>query len=53
VVVSGLLIIALVLDVIGRLRGILVEKNSPEILIECAGVGYEVTMPMTSIYALP
>ncbi len=31
----------------------LVEKNSPEILIECAGVGYEVTMPMTSIYALP
>jgi len=39
--------------VIGRLRGTLVEKNSPEILIECAGVGYEVTMPMTSIYVLP
>jgi Holliday junction DNA helicase RuvA len=39
--------------VIGRLRGTLVEKNSPEILIECAGVGYEVTMPMTSIYTLP
>ena len=38
---------------IGRLRGTLVEKNLPEILIECAGVGYEVTMPMTSIYALP
>ena len=38
---------------IGRLRGMLVEKNPPEILIECAGVGYEVTMPMTSIYALP
>ncbi|KGJ93566.1 Holliday junction branch migration protein RuvA [Colwellia psychrerythraea] len=38
---------------IGRLRGMLVEKISPEILIECAGVGYEVTMPMTSIYALP
>lgn len=38
---------------IGRLRGTLVEKNSPEILIECGGVGYEVTMPMTSIYALP
>ncbi len=43
----------MVLIVIGRLRGMLVEKNSPEILIECAGVGYEVTMPMTSIYALP
>ncbi|MEI6895559.1 MAG: Holliday junction branch migration protein RuvA [Colwellia sp.] len=38
---------------IGRLRGTLVEKFAPEILIECAGVGYEVTMPMTSIYALP
>ena len=38
---------------IGRLRGNLIEKIAPEILIECAGVGYEVTMPMTSIYALP
>lgn len=38
---------------IGRLSGTLVEKYLPEILIECAGVGYEVTMPMTSIYALP
>ena len=38
---------------IGRLSGTLVEKFPPEILIECAGVGYEVTMPMTSIYALP
>ncbi len=38
---------------IGRLRGTLVEKLPPEILIECAGIGYEVTMPMTSIYALP
>jgi len=39
--------------VIGRLRGNLLEKFPPEILIECAGIGYEVTMPMTSIYALP
>jgi Holliday junction DNA helicase RuvA len=39
--------------VIGRLSGIIAEKFPPEILIECAGVGYEVTMPMTSIYALP
>lgn len=38
---------------IGRLRGNLLEKIAPEILIECSGVGYEVTMPMTSIYALP
>ncbi|MGB1199360.1 MAG: Holliday junction branch migration protein RuvA [Thalassotalea sp.] len=38
---------------IGRLSGVLIEKNPPEILIECSGIGYEVTMPMTSIYALP
>ena len=38
---------------IGRLSGAITEKSPPEILIECAGVGYEVTMPMTSIYALP
>ncbi|MDP7591206.1 MAG: Holliday junction branch migration protein RuvA [Litorilituus sp.] len=38
---------------IGRLSGILAEKFPPEVLIECGGVGYEVTMPMTSIYALP
>jgi len=39
--------------VIGRLRGTLIEKLAPDILIECHGIGYEVTMPMTSIYALP
>lgn len=38
---------------IGRLRGELLEKASPEILIECHGIAYEVSMPMTSIYALP
>ncbi len=38
---------------IGRLHGILIEKQPPEILIECHGVGYEVTMPMTSFYSLP
>lgn len=38
---------------IGRLRGTLLEKLAPEVLIECGGIGYEVTMPMTSIYALP
>jgi Holliday junction DNA helicase RuvA len=38
---------------IGRLRGILVEKQPPEILIEVSGVGYEVNMPMTCFYKLP
>jgi len=38
---------------IGRLNGILVEKQPPEILLEVSGVGYEVQMPMTCFYDLP
>lgn len=38
---------------IGRIRGTLVEKHPPEIVIDVAGVGYEIQMPMTSFYQLP
>lgn len=38
---------------IGRLRGIVVEKQPPEILLDVNGVFYEVLVPMTSIYLLP
>lgn len=38
---------------IGRLRGTLVEKQPPEVLIEVSGVGYEVQMPMSCFYELP
>lgn len=38
---------------IGRLRGVLLEKQAPEILIEVNGVGYEVLVPMTTLYGLP
>ncbi len=38
---------------IGRLRGILIEKQPPELLIEVAGIGYEVQMPMSCFYELP
>jgi Holliday junction DNA helicase RuvA len=38
---------------IGLIRGTLLEKQPPEILIEAGGVGYEVQMPMTSFYQLP
>ena len=38
---------------IGRLRGLLIEKRAPEILIEVSGLGYEVQMPLTSFYELP
>ncbi|WP_076413788.1 Holliday junction branch migration protein RuvA [Shewanella sp. UCD-KL12] len=38
---------------IGRLRGLLVEKRAPEILIDVSGLGYEVQMPLTCFYELP
>ncbi|AOF52517.1 Holliday junction DNA helicase RuvA [Rodentibacter caecimuris] len=38
---------------IGRLTGILLEKQPPEILIDVQGVGYELLLPMTSFYDLP
>ncbi len=38
---------------IGRLTGILLEKNPPQILLEVQGVGYEVSVPMSTFYNLP
>ena len=38
---------------IGRLRGIILERQPPLVLLETAGVGYEVHMPMTCFYELP
>lgn len=38
---------------IGRLSGVLIEKNPPQILIDCQGVGYEVDVPMSTFYQLP
>ncbi|WOT06662.1 Holliday junction branch migration protein RuvA [Shewanella youngdeokensis] len=38
---------------IGRIRGLLVEKQAPEVLIDVSGVGYEIQMPLTSFYELP
>jgi Holliday junction DNA helicase RuvA len=39
--------------VIGRLRGTLIDKQPPELLIEVGGIGYEVQMPMSCFYELP
>lgn len=38
---------------IGRLTGILLEKNPPQVLVDVNGVGYEVEVPMSSFYNLP
>jgi Holliday junction DNA helicase RuvA len=38
---------------IGRLSGILLEKNPPQLLIDCNGVGYEIDVPMSTFYNLP
>ena len=38
---------------IGRLAGILLEKNPPEIVVDATGVGYEVNVPMSTFYDLP
>ena len=38
---------------IGRLSGTLLEKNPPTVLLDVAGVGYEVDVPMSTFYDLP
>lgn len=38
---------------IGRLSGTLLEKNPPQLLVDCQGVGYEVAVPMSTFYNLP
>jgi Holliday junction DNA helicase RuvA len=38
---------------IGKLSGTLIEKNPPQVLVDCQGVGYEVDVPMSTFYNLP
>lgn len=38
---------------IGRLKGILLSKQPPTLLLDVNGVGYEVDAPMTTFYQLP
>lgn len=38
---------------IGRLYGTLLQKNPPQLLVDCYGVGYEVDVPMSTFYNLP
>lgn len=38
---------------IGRIHGILLEKQAPYLLVDVAGVGYELQAPMTTFFVLP
>ncbi len=38
---------------IGRLTGVLLEKNPPQILVDVGGVAYDVDVPMSTFYNLP
>lgn len=38
---------------IGRITGLLLEKNPPQILVDAHGVGYELEVPMSTFYGLP
>ena len=38
---------------IGRLRGTLVSRQPPWLLVEVGGVGYDVEVPMSTLYDLP
>jgi holliday junction DNA helicase RuvA len=38
---------------IGRIAGRLVEKNFPQVIVSCNGVGYEIDVPMSTFYPLP
>ena len=38
---------------IGRIHGILLAKQAPDLLVDVNGVGYEIHAPMTTIYQLP
>lgn len=38
---------------IGRLSGLLLDKNPAQLILDCNGVGYEVSVPMSTFYNLP
>lgn len=38
---------------IATIRGKVLQKNPPQVVIECGGLGYEVDVPMSTFYNLP
>ncbi len=38
---------------IGRIRGVILDKAPPQVLIDTGGIAYEVEVPMSTFYVLP
>ena len=38
---------------IGRIKGVLIEKQPPQLMVDVAGVGYEIDASMNTFYRLP
>ena len=38
---------------IGIIRGTLIAKHPPDVVVDVAGVGYEIQVPMTTLFELP
>jgi Holliday junction DNA helicase RuvA len=38
---------------IGRIKGTLIEKQPPQVLVDVQGVGYDIEVPMSTLFSLP
>ena len=38
---------------IGQIRGIIIEKQPPQLMVDVLGIGYEIDAPMSTFYQLP
>jgi Holliday junction DNA helicase RuvA len=38
---------------IGRIHGTLIANNPPRVIVDCHGVGYEIDVPMSTLYQMP
>jgi len=39
--------------VIGKISGKLIERHPPQVIVDVAGIGYEIDVPMSTFYQLP